>query len=299
MSRLSVEHLSLPPKRFRPDQNSDAAGVKIAFETKAKAKAEDAIRRRSIRRLLKRTYRIHSPVSEKRLRRLRRRIKRSASPASSRYMRKHRIRIAGHLWLLIADHPELASAFTLIPRSWEVKGGHLHDADPTVFLEQLRQALIREGASTGGGWLFASIHGEHEPNEDIFRLHVHGIAVGAMRTAVDRLRKRANFRSNRKGDQADKVRQRVRMTRKPLCDLPEPLTYTVQSFWPERAIFRNDEGDWERQKKKRRIEEPRHSEVLHWLDLWSARQTCLLMGIRVTPRGLCVSTDPYSKGVRP
>jgi hypothetical protein len=117
-----------------------------------------------------------------------------------------------------------------------------------------------------------------------------------MRAVVDRLRKRSNFKSARKGSLSEKVYQRWRMTRQPLSDLPEPLTYTVQSFWPERPIFMSKNGEWERQKEKRRIEEPRHTEVLQWLDWWRLRDTCLLMGISVTRDGFRINQKAYANG---
>lgn len=238
------------------------------------------------KRLLKEAEGHDRPGNESALKSLAKRIERAVSPASSVYMRKQRIRIGGHLWSMVADDPDAVSTFTLIPRTWEFAGGSLDQADPRLLLEQLRQTLIRCGAQNADGWLFAAIHGEHEPNENIFRLHVHGLAKGGMREVVSGLRERKHYQSSRKGQGTEKVHQRVRMSRQPLDNLPEPLTYITQSFWPERAIFRASTGSLQRQKRKRRIEEPYHSEVLHWLDHWSLNESVLLMGLQVVKSGL-------------
>lgn len=291
MARLNITNLPKPPRDFRPDRESDASTVRVKFETKVAAKREDNTRLQLIKAITKRLRSSGSSLTEKQISRLKKHIAKARGAASSVYMRKLRIRIAGNLWaLVVAADCTTVSTFTLIPCTWEFRGGCLDQADPRKLLAELRQTLWRCGAKDADGWLFAAIHGEHEPNEDVYRLHIHGACQGEMREVIDRLRTRKNYRSQR-GELADqKVFQRVRRTRAPLADLPNPLTYIVQSFWPERAIFKTASGDVNRQTKKWRISDPQHTEVLRWLDRWTPSDTTLLMGIEVCRSGFRKAT---------
>ena len=235
MARLKLTDLHKPPRRYRPDKKAGAQKHSDKFETKEEALAEDATRLRSLERRLSTFLRVGKLDDIRRLKELIRHVNQATSSASSVYFRKHRKRIGGHLWSMVDANQEKVSTFTLIPRNWEFLGGDLDQADPRLLLEQLRQTLIRCGAQNAEGWLIAAIHGEHEPNENIFRLHVHGLASGGMRGVIDRLRNRRHYRSSRKGRRTERVHQRVRMSRQPLEKLPGPLTYILQSFWPERA----------------------------------------------------------------
>lgn len=292
MARLSIEDLTKAPKRYRPSRTSRD------FESKRAAVEEDRLRGRRIQVLLKRLDRLGTPLSKESLKQLRTSIGAACTPASSVYMRKQRDRLIGHVWAAVADKIENACTFTLVPRSWEVFGGRLDKVDPRALLQQLRSCLNRAGFEGQGGWLICLIHGEHEPTDDIFVIHVHGVAVGSARAAIDRLRKRRDFQgAPTKGK--ERVARRVRMSRQTLTGLPEPFTYIAQSFWPERVAFENVDGKDKRQRDKRRIEEPRHTEVLLWLDRWRLRDTCLLMGIQVTRGGLRATNRTYTNGGRP
>ncbi len=287
MSRSSIAGLPKALKRFRPSRTSRY------FETKEAAKNEDRTRRRMIKKFEKLSGSPDLTVTKRQCRSLRKSIKLACTPASSVYMRNQRDLIVGHLWSAIADTTETAFTFTLAPRSCEVQGGRLEEIDPKEILQKLRSALIRAGFDGRNGWLVCFMHGEHEPNDDVFVVHVHGVGVGSARSAINNLRKQRDF-APREVRSAERVYHRVRMTRKKLTGLPEPLTYVVQSFWPERAAFENVAGKRKRQRDKRRIEEPRHTEVLLWLDKWRLRDTCLMMGIQVTREGFRNTSKTYT-----
>ena len=289
MAGLSIEEFPEPSKRLRPSHASRF------FETKKAAKKEDRVRQRMTKKCKKILGSSDQPLTKRQRRWLRKSIKLANTPASSVYMRKQRDRIVGHLWAAIADNIETAFTFTLAPRSCEVQGGRLDNLDPRKILQKLRSALIRAGFDGRNGWLVCFIHGEHEPNDDVFVVHVHGVGVGSARSAINNLRKQRDF-APREARAAERVYHRVRMSRKKLTGLPEPLTYVVQSFWPERAAFENVEGKRKRQRNKRRIEEPRHTEVLLWLDKWRLRNTCLMMGIQVTREGFRSTSKAYTNG---
>jgi hypothetical protein len=207
-----------------------------------------------------------------------------SSPASPVYMRKQRSRIGGAMWKLIRTGKwGRVSTFTLIGRGWAFAAGSLSDADAIKLLASVRSDLNRCGAKVADGWLILGIHGEYDPGTGMYQLHVHGVAADGMIGVVDRLRDRPKYRSKRTGP--DKI-QRVRISEQPLTDLPSPLTYVVQSFWPCRWSGEVGEDRFARQRRKGRIPEPQHTEVLLWLDRWSLADLILIMKLRVTKGGL-------------
>ena len=147
----------------------------------------------------------------------------------------------------------------------------------------LRSDLNRCGAKDADGFLFAALHGEFEPTEEVYRLHWHLLISGGMIEVVDRLRDRPKYRS-RNGD-GEAVRQRVRIGRKSLEQLPRPLTYLLQSWWPSRWIGHVGDGEVKRQRQRTRIPEPHHSENLVWLDQQRIDDLVLLRRLRVTNAG--------------
>jgi hypothetical protein len=282
MPRLNLTMLPKPPVGYDPGgrQYRKCGG---RFETKNASAVEDAKRQK----LVSATAR--KPAAT----RLKSGIARARTPASSVYMQKQRRRIVGHLWKLTADANASVSFFTLIPRNWEIRAGRLDKFDPQTHLESLRQCLIRGGARPGDGWMIMAIHGEYEPNEGVYRLHVHGLACGGMIAAVDGLRCRKQFKSTRPANPLEKIYQRVRMTRKRLKNLPEPISYIFQSFWPERPIILLPTGEVRRVRAKGRLREPCHTEMLLWLNRWSLDQTTLMMGMEVRKHGLHLTPNVH------
>ncbi len=107
---------------------------------------------------------------------------------------------------------------------------------------------------------------------------------------VDRLRNSRNYRSVRKGDELRSV-QRVRINRS-LTNLPAPLTYLIKRYWSAR--WEGVLGDRAvRQSYPSRIPEPRHSQLLLWLDQWSLKDMCLLMRLEVGSAGLRLRSNKY------
>ena len=303
MARLSIEDLPKPPRAFHPAHTWEYARAASRFETKGKAKREDERRASSIKRLKAQmdTTECFGGATKNGLAALAKAIKSKSGPASARYMRKLRIRLTGSIWALLDGKQGHASSFTLVPRGWEYQGGGLEAADPVRLLEQIRLACMRLGSSEADGWAVLCLHGEHEPGSDKFVLHIHGLAEGGMREVVEKLRSTRLLRSTRQGgrdDRIDPVFRRVRRSRKPLSDLPDPLTYLLQGFWPSRAEYSDEAGKVSRQRKKRRIVEPRHTEVLLWLNRWRPRDLVLLIGLEATPQGLRKTRKVYANSAQ-
>ena len=211
-------------------------------------------------------------------------------------MRQHRVNITGALWQLIegSDKGDVA-AFTIVPRTWEFRSDALEAVDPRALLEALRTAIYGGNVPGMCGWIFAYLHGEWDPIGEVYRIHVHGFAAGDMIGLIDDLRYYPNYGTQRflPNGQLNPVYRRVQISRQPLTNLPLPLTYCLQSYWPARALVICDDGRRIRARRKQRIPEPHHTQVMEWLHQWSIDELTLMIGLRVTKAGL-KQTKPVS-----
>jgi hypothetical protein len=181
-----------------------------------------------------------------------------------------------------------AQAVTIIPMTWEFTLAELFQVIPMLLLAALRASLYAQGAAQAKGWLMLFIHGEYDPIGQVFRLHVHGYAYGEMVDVVDRLRTLPNYQTRRylKDGSLSPVYRRVQVKRKPPKNRLRQITYRLQSYWPAKAIVISEDGARKRARRKRRIAEPHHSQVLLWLDKWEIADLTLMIGLRVTKDGL-------------
>lgn len=181
-----------------------------------------------------------------------------------------------------------AKAITIIPRNAERKPHQLMDLDPNRLKDALAAALYAQGAAKANGWLIVFLHGEHEPKGNDYRPHFHGYASGGMVDVVRRLRKRPNYRTQKYGKDGriNAVYRPVQVKVKRPQNFRRQIAYRLQSYWPAKAIVISDDGLLKRARRKRRIAEPYHSQVLLWLDRWKLADLTLMIGVRVTKTGL-------------
>ncbi|MEQ8743965.1 hypothetical protein [Parasphingorhabdus sp.] len=288
----------LPPRGYDPAINTRRKDGKISFETDRAAANEDRLRDRKLKAMERKLRKKLDKKIKKKLTALRRKLNAdhvSETLASARYMRKLRRWVAGYLWKLTINSGFGRVRFvTVVPRHWEIGADDLHLVDPRQLLSAFRSALNRCGANHARGWMFFYIHGEYEPAANVFHIHVHGLAAGEMIGIFDVLRNKPRFKSRRQrsksaeGKKAVSI-QRVQVRRKRLTNLPDPITYVVQSFWPSRAQYMLNEKDPKRQTRKRRIPEPYHSQYLVWLNRWSFGDMVLTIGLRRTKSGFDIS----------
>jgi hypothetical protein len=199
---------------------------------------------------------------------------------SSVYLGRMRLRIGGALWKWAEGQSEV-STFTIIRRELIFDPAELAHFAPALLINSTRSTLYRCGADGAEGQLFAGIHGEFNPITSCFHLHLHGVASGGMTAVVNRLRELPKYRRGRApGDR----QPRVVISREPLNNLPYPLLYTVQSFWPCR--WRGFIGNVIRHGRRQRIPEPFHTMLLLWLDRWSLQDITLMMGMSVSRDGI-------------
>ena len=216
--------------------------------------------------------------------------------SSSTYMRGLRINVAGAIWELIEKSgADAVASFTAVPATWETYVEGIDHLIPEQLIKSLRSALYSAGSSDANGWIIGFLHGEYDPIEGVCRPHIHGFAFGNMIQVIDRLREFPNYRTSRwlDGDTLSPVYRRLKITRKPLSDLPRAVSYPLQSFWPSRATLISTDGKRIRARRKARIEEPWHSDIIRWLDWWYPEDLALLVGLRATKDGL-KQTKPVS-----
>ena len=293
MAGLSIADLPLPPREFRPDLARTQRG---SFETEAAARGEDNERVRLLRIAASQAASPHNRAAALELARLLR-FSGEGVPqtvASSRYMRDQRIRVGGALWRLATEWPPVA--FTLIPRGLDVPGNELGNVHPRRLCEALRSDLNRVGATRQSGYLITFLDGEYELNSDTYRIHFHGLAAGSIVYFVRCLGQQTyRHLSRRHSGGGERPVQRVRVQSN-LTDLPAPLTYVLKSFWSARWEGKINE-QWVRQTLRSRIPEPRHSQLLLWLDKWRLQDLCLMMRLRVGKDGLQPTPKAYVNGI--
>ncbi len=292
MPGLGISDLRPPGTIYRVDKRTTNPSGEVRFETEQDSKREDVRRARGLSRTIAKG--ILDPDEEARARRIQVDLETAARTgeyaptlACHLYMRWLRICIAGHLWKLMRITRRHTTA-TIILRSWEFSPDALWDTDPAKLLRRFRTDLYRAGIKAIDGWLFAYLHGEFDPIAKVYRLHLHIALTKSMVPVLDRIRTMGNYRSTRllPDGSPSPVFRRVWIRRKPLVNMPEPITYVVQSFWPARPIHIDGNGRRSRLRQKGAIREPYHSQVLLWLDRWKVENLTLMVGLRMTKAGL-------------
>ncbi|MEJ7925763.1 hypothetical protein WG908_03215 [Sphingobium sp. AN641] len=196
------------------------------------------------------------------------------------YMGRQRFNIGGAFWKL--GETGDPKTFTVIPRDWIYTPDELAKLDPKLLIRRFLAQLERKGIRGKTGYLFAGLHGEYDLNTGLFHVHLHGFVDGEMVDVVRSLKKLPRYRFNRRRD----IRSPIRIRWKSLTNLPHPLIYTIQDWWPARYTFIRD-GKPVRG-RKRRIPEPYHTLLLLWLDQWSLSDVTLMVGMSVGKDGLVV-----------
>jgi hypothetical protein len=276
MAGKGITDLRRPPKRFNPVGTPD-------FETKKAKEAEDRTRARGLRKQAAETA---DPIMAAALQDLADRIDPKVTEdtqtiASARYMRKHRIRLTGALWELHIRRKGRPRRFTLMPRGMTFTPDQLIQQKPPQLLARVRAALIRAGAGIAvNGFLILGLHGEYDPLTGLFQIHFHGYGEGPLLAAVE-------------GSKATDAPVQIRKS--PLTNLPSPLSYIVQSWWPSRARGIGEDRLDHASPRRCRIPEPAHSQWLLWLDRWRLQDMVLMMRLRVVNGRLRVADTPKSR----
>ncbi|WP_171899234.1 hypothetical protein [Sphingobium sp. RAC03] len=110
-----------------------------------------------------------------------------------------------------------------------------------------------------------------------------------MTDIVRELRRSKSLKSTKKDFENEKVRFRLEVKREPIDNLPRAISYTLKSFWPSRATYRQPNGKLARQAKPNRIAEPEHAEYLLWLDGCLPQDAVLTIGLTASLQGIKIS----------
>jgi hypothetical protein len=174
-----------------------------------------------------------------------------------------------------------------MPTGLWVPASNLGNADPNLMMRRLASDLDRSGITGASGYLLAGLHAEFDIRREGYDFHYHLVAGGGKAKALKNLRRMPKYSAPRTEpwEQGLSERPRVRISRKHLTNLPDPLLYVIQSIFPHRPTKLHADGSVTRSKNRYRIPEPYHTELLLWLDHWSISDITLLNGLRVTCAG--------------
>lgn len=285
MAKRNISQLRKPARSKDVTQSSDPLLSAFKFETKAQASEEDEKRRKAIKKVAKWSRADRRGLRKRQMLRLRKSIKKRLTVASSRYMRKHRMRIINAVCDLADRTQGGLIMVNLVSPSLRFAAGTLWEAEAEKILERLRQVLLRYGSASCGGWMIVFIDGEFEANNKEFVIHFHGIATEDFDAVLDMARRKSRL-FRRVGLTANtNVKTPIRVIRK-LKNLPRLVGYCVMAFWPQRNRAASAEGDKPiDRRRKRRVDEPHHSEYLLWLDRYRIQHLCLMIGLEVDRHG--------------
>jgi hypothetical protein len=194
----------------------------------------------------------------------------------------------------LVDQPEWGDArtFTLIPRGGDISAARLWAFNPVKFLEAIRADINRKLGKERDGFLILFLDAEFDAESEVYSFHVHGLAAGTLLEAVRNLKPRKHMRKGKRPSNKyrsdEKVHKRVKVRRKPLTNLPDPLTYLCKPFWSLKWKGAVGSGMVKRKNGKARIPEPFHTQLLVWLDRYSISDISLMMRMRVTDKGFMV-----------
>jgi hypothetical protein len=250
---LAVWSFSLPP----PD--ADARRLIEDFETLGAALAESECRARTLsqgdrtqRRLAKRMQ----------MCRLGRRCYLSICPVCQRRTR---------LWLIGQTVPLMAEEeplfITVIPPGASVDAGRLAELCPRRLLNRVRKQLSRSGFH---GVLVGAIDGTYESDRGEFQVHLHFIAIGGDREALNRFE--SHYPPTPTGS-AGVVIKPVQKAKR-----ASAVGYCLKTFWVERVRFRGQSGKLRSQKRRLAVQQAR--EWLEWQAAHPPASLLLLYGLR-------------------
>lgn len=171
-----------------------------------------------------------------------------------------------------------------------VPRGQLLNFDLRAFKQQHRGHLNRVMAGMGGnpgGSLIGGLHGAYDPATDSYPLHYHLIAKGRLIDVVDGLRELGMYKPAQPHDGRDAARTPVMISNKPLTNMPEPLTYILQRWWPLRETYLSEDGIRRAYRHPRRaIRGEAEAEYLMFLDRWRLEDLILTINMQVSAGGL-------------
>ncbi len=217
-----------------------------------------------------------------------------ATLASTLQHREVRIPILSALWKAVDGVGRENAAFvTLRPTGMLVPGDELQSVDLALLCKRLRNDFDRSGVTAAKGFAFVGIHAEFDANRGtsgVRDFHWHGIFVGEKIEALEALREMHKYQAGRVHplEQGLKENPRVRI-RKGLYNLPDPLAYCLESWWPHRPTILFPAGTRERSKIKRRRPSPYFEQWLFWMHRQRIEDFVVLSGMKPGKSGFVIT----------
>jgi hypothetical protein len=273
-----------PKKQHRVDR------LMPDFETPEAALKEEQLRVKAIGRRIKQT---RNPKRLRKLRTLEADLKHNieaiqsggalvATPASAIYVRAYRVCSSGELLHRLTKPKGQRIAFvTLIPRGerWRPAEGDLKKIDATRLRGALRKMFALHSKGATSGWMYFGIDGEQEPNEGVIQLHAHGVVTDDLIEVIEKMKEIRTFKSD------DTVRVRIRVEHD-IKSLPRTATYAYKNFWCARPIRLLPDGTSDRTRRRQRIRGRAFVDHLLWLHRYGIKDLTMIMGMRMTKKGL-------------
>ena len=171
--------------------------------------------------------------------------------------------VGSHVLWALAELPSDTPIwfYTLMPASWRMPVSQLAGFAMSDIVEPLRVRLYERGLGRQGGWVIASLHGEHLLG-DIVHPHLHVIVVGEKAMAFERLCELPMF----KGGDDQPVRAPIK--RYEAANPPRQVGYLFQHGWTYQTDDDPESDQLGARVGRRRPPELNHAKYL----LWRARQ---------------------------
>lgn len=295
MSASTIEDLPCPRAPYRVGCDTERPDGAIKFRSAEQEMKEETLRDRVLS-----GYDSLNPLKKLRARHLGKCIGRGvvrgeppATLASALYHRQVRIPIIGALWDAVAEAGAENAAFvTLRPMGMLVEGDELQSVDLALLRRRLRNDFDRSGVTKAKGFAFVGIHAEFDANRGtsgVWDFHWHGIFVGEKIKALEALRDMRKYQAGRVHPLEQGLKELPRLQVKlGLYNLPDPLTYCLESWWVHRPTTLLPDGTRERSKRKRRLPTPYFEQWLMWMDAQRIADFVVLSGMRPGKDGFLI-----------
>ncbi|GAA4777338.1 hypothetical protein [Novosphingobium ginsenosidimutans] len=209
--------------------------------------------------------------------------------ASAVYHREARMPILGGWWKLVETYAHQPQGLvTLRPQGFLVKAADLYEVRPRGLVKRLKNDFERNGINAVPGFGFFGLDADFDANRDqgVWDFHFHGIVVGEKLQATENLREARKYKNHRIHplEQGLKPSPRVQV-KEGLYNLPDPITYCLESWVPHRPTTLHEDGTRTRSTTKSAIPSPYLQQWLIWMDLWSIEDFIALSNLTPTKEG--------------
>jgi len=292
MAGKKKEQLPLPKRPYRADRDTRREDGVCNFETVRACCVEDATRARLMRGAVEQFPGLFDIEALALAANLDEGAETQApypTLASKLFFRDQRLRWTGAMWELAEDENlQPAMVATLRPNGMWVPHDELMNNSPRSLMRRLESDLFRAGITKLKGWLLAGLHAEFDVNRKGWDFHYHLAGGGEKGQHVDDLRDVRRFKLGRVQRHEIGLPESARIVcrREPLYNLPDPLTYVMQSHYPHRPTTAGEDDTLSRGEVRRRIPEPYHTMWLLWMNRWSLSDLIICVGMSQTNTGL-------------